>query len=157
MPTPRGRPATLGLALTNGLDPGVEEDFAWALRALGDSGAEIFRPELSGLEDVRAAGWDVLCHEAAAGMAPHLGAIRRSPTSFLKYGQSISADAYAGAVAVGEAFAESVDAAMGAGDALVTPCAPFPLPRFDDPQLAAKTPRIGEMFCRLASAAIRRW
>lgn len=146
---PRDGPFRLAVALGAGLDEPTAAIFAAALSILADGEIAIAAAPLPTLAASRAAGWDVLCYEAAQGMAPQLGAIRRAPTSFLKYaerGAGIAAADYAAACETGEAFAVEVDAALEQCDALVTPCAPFALPRADDPALAAKTPRIGEMF-----------
>jgi Asp-tRNA(Asn)/Glu-tRNA(Gln) amidotransferase A subunit family amidase len=145
---PSGR-VRLAIALEAGLDSEAARAFSAVLDALQVAGIELDHAPLPLLAEARAAGWTVLCHEAAAGMAPHLEAIRRSPTSFLKYadrGRDISPKAYQAALVTGEAFAAGVDTALTQFDALITPVAPFALPRADDPELASKTPRIGEMF-----------
>ncbi len=148
-PTTPSSLAMYGVTLDDGLEPAAQRAFAAAGERVETSSAGLVRMELTGLEGSRAAGWDVLCYEAAEGMAPHLEAIRKAPTSFLKYadrGQAISDSTYARALVTGEAFAAEVDAALKHVDVLLTPCAPFALPNADDPQLASKTPRIGEMF-----------
>lgn len=139
----------LATVLTDGLDAVAGAAFSRALEAVAATGATIAGADLRLVAESRAAGWTVLCYEAALAMAPHLDAIRAAPTSFLKYadrGAGISRTDYEAALATGRAFADAVDAVLGDADALITPCAPFAPPRADDPDLGAKTPLMGEMF-----------
>ncbi|MGV3651131.1 MAG: amidase [Devosia sp.] len=139
----------LGRAMIEGLDAETRARVRQATDLLSTLDPAMRDMSLPRLAEARAAGWTVLCYEAHQGMAPHLDVIRRAPTSFLKYaerGRLISASAYQQAIADGTAFAAALDAALQEVDVLVTPCAPFALPRADDPNLPELTPRMGEMF-----------
>lgn len=120
-----------------------------ALQTLEALGAELVPLAPRHLGPARAAGWTVLCYEAASESAPHIDDLRRSPTSFLRYaerGRLILRDDYRTALGIGAELARELDALLSDLDAIATPCAPSAPPRHDDPDVRERTAAVGEAF-----------